>query len=99
MKNIIRILTVFISVSLGSLGCSKFLDINPPYTQDAENFFLNEEDYLRALTGAYDLLQGMFVSYWIGDIASDNCIACCESVTDTEGLHQIDNMSHCAVNN
>ncbi len=50
MKNIIRILTVFISVSLGSLGCSKFLDINPPYTQDAENFFLNEEDYLRALT-------------------------------------------------
>lgn len=99
MKNIIRILTVFISVSLGSLGCSKFLDINPPYTQDAENFFLNEEDYLRALTGAYDLLQGMFVSYWIGDIASDNCIAGGESVTDTEGLHQIDNMSHGAVNN
>ena len=82
-----------------SLGCSKFLDINPPYTQDAENFFLNEEDYLRALTGAYDLLQGMFVSYWIGDIASDNCIAGGESVTDTEGLHQIDNMSHGAVNN
>ena len=49
---------------------------------------------MRALTGAYDLLQGMFVSYWIGDIASDNCIAGGESVTDTEGLHQIDNMSH-----
>lgn len=99
MKNTIKIFAVFISISLASLGCSKFLDINPPYTQDAENFFLNEEDYLRALTGAYDLLQGMFVSYWVGDIASDNCIAGGESVTDTEGLHQIDNMSHGAVNN
>ena len=99
MKNTIKIFAVFISISFAFLGCSKFLDINPPYTQDAENFFLNEEDYLRALTGAYDLLQGMFVSYWVGDIASDNCIAGGESVTDTEGLHQIDNMSHGAVNN
>ena len=74
------------------------MDVDPPYTQDAENFFLNEQDYLRALTGAYDLLQGVYVSYWIGDIASDNTIAGGESVTDTEGLHQIDNMTHGAIN-
>ena len=57
------------------------------------------DEYLRALTGAYDLLAGVFVSYWIGDIASDNTIAGGESATDTEGLHQIDDMNHGAVNN
>ena len=98
MKKIyIILLCVFSSLIIIS-SCKKFLDIDPPYTQDAENYFQNEEDYLRALTGAYDLLQGIFISYWIGDIASDNCIAGGESVTDTEGLHQIDNMSHGAVN-
>ena len=44
------------------------------------------------------MLAGIFVSYWIGDIASDNCIAGGESVTDTEGLHQIEYMTHGAVN-
>ena len=39
--------------------------------------------------GAYDLLQSSFLSVWIGEIASDNTIAGGESVTDTEGLHQI----------
>ena len=63
MKKINRLFTaIIISTSL-LVGCSKFLDLDPPYTQDAENFFQNEQDYLRALTGAYDLLQGMFVSY------------------------------------
>ena len=98
MKKAIKIFSIILSLSVFSIGCSKFLDLDPPYTQDAENFFLNESDYLRALTGAYDLLQGMFVSYWIGDIASDNCIAGGESATDTEGLHQIEAMNHGAVN-
>jgi len=96
-KNIFILIFTTISYCLFN-NCSKFLDLDPPYTQDAENFFNNEDDYLRALTGAYDLLQGMFVSYWIGDIASDNCIAGGESVTDTEGLHQIEYMTHGAVN-
>jgi hypothetical protein len=82
-----------------NLGCKKFLDVDPPYLQDAENFFLTPEDYDRALTGAYDLLQGSFMSVWIGEIASDNSIAGGESVNDTQGLHQIDNMTHGGVNN
>jgi len=98
MKKVIKIFSIILSLSVFSIGCSKFLELDPPYTQDAENFFLNEADYLRALTGAYDLLQGMFVSYWIGDIASDNCIAGGESATDTEGLHQIEAMTHGAFN-
>ena len=98
MKKAIKIFSIILSLSVFSVGCSKFLELDPPYTQDAENFFLNEADYLRALTGAYDLLQGIYVSYWIGDIASDNCIAGGESVTDTEGLHQIEAMTHGAYN-
>ncbi len=85
--------------AIAQSGCDKFLDINPLYTQDSENYFQTPVDYERALTGAYDLLQGSFMSLWIGEIASDNSIAGGESVTDTEGLHEIDNMSHDAVNN
>ncbi|MDB9883019.1 RagB/SusD family nutrient uptake outer membrane protein [Bacteroidia bacterium] len=80
-------------------SCKEFLDIDPLYTQDAENFFETPVDYERALTGAYDLLQGSFLNVWIGEIASDNSIAGGESVSDTEGLHKIDEMGHDAVNN
>lgn len=80
-------------------GCEKFLNVDPPYTQDAENFFETKEDFERALIGAYDLLQGSFISLWIGEIASDNSIAGGESVNDSQGLHQIDNMTHGGVNN
>lgn len=89
----------FILVVLFPLSCEKYLDLDPPYTQDAENYFNTPEDYELALIGAYDLLQGSFLTQWIGEIASDNSIAGGESVTDTEGLHEIDNMSHDAVNN
>lgn len=80
-------------------GCEKnFLDLDPPFTQDAENYFETEADYRLALIGAYDLLQASFLNVWIGEIASDNSIAGGESVTDTRGLHEIDNMQHGGVN-
>ncbi len=80
-------------------GCQKYLDLEPQFTQDADNYFNSPSDYDLALIGAYDLLQSSFILNWIGEIASDNTIAGGESVTDTEGLHQIDNMTHNAVNN
>ena len=89
------ICTVVFTIS----SCKKFLNIEPPYAQDAENYFQNQSDYELALIGAYDLLQASFLSVWIGEIASDNTIAGGESVTDTEGLHQIDQMNHGGVNN
>src|SRR5690606_21517506 len=64
-----------------------------------ENFFKTPNDYDRALTGAYDLLQTSYLSLWLGEIASDNSIAGGESVTDSEGLHQIDDMTHGGQNN
>jgi hypothetical protein len=83
--------TIVLSATLLFLfsGCDKFLDVDPPYTQDAENFFRTKEDYERALVGAYDLLQASFLSLWIGEIASDNSIAGGESVNDSQGLQRI----------
>ncbi|MSP08841.1 MAG: RagB/SusD family nutrient uptake outer membrane protein [Flavobacteriaceae bacterium] len=83
---------------LPTYSCKKFLDVDPAYIQDADNFFNTPVDYQRALTGAYDLMQGSFMSVWIGEIASDNTIAGGESMTDTKGLHELDDMSHGAVN-
>lgn len=86
-------------LSMTQTGCDKFLTVDPPYTQDVENFFQTPEDYDRALTGAYDMLQASFLTLWMGEIASDNSIAGGESVNDSPGLHQIDAMSHGGVNN
>lgn len=92
------IITGLVILSLSQTACDKFLSVDPPYTQDVENFFQTPEDYDRALTGAYDLLQASFLTMWIGEIASDNAIAGGESVNDSPGLHQIDNMTHGGVN-
>ncbi|MCS4433566.1 RagB/SusD family nutrient uptake outer membrane protein [Aquiflexum gelatinilyticum] len=79
-------------------SCDQLLDIEPEYTQDAENFFNTPEDFNRALTGAYDLMQASYLIQWIGEVASDNAIAGGESVNDSRGLHEIETMTHGGVN-
>lgn len=98
-KHILTLIAGIVLTSIALTGCKKYLETDPLFTQDAENYFSNESDYDRALTGAYDLLQASFINLWIGEIASDNSIAGGESVTDTKGLHEIDEMTHGAVNN
>ena len=77
------VLFSFIAITIGS--CENFLDVQPRYVQDAENYFNQPSDYEMALTAAYDLLQTSYLTQWIGEIASGNAIAGGESVTDTEG--------------
>jgi tetratricopeptide (TPR) repeat protein len=98
MKSFIKTFILLISFSFVSISCDDLVDIDPYYSQDAENFFRSPADYERALTGAYDLLQTSYLDMWIGEIASDNSIAGGESLTDSEGLHQIDNMTHGGLN-
>jgi len=98
MKYLRYLLWIF-ATSLSLYSCKKFLSVDPPYAQDAENYFKTPEDYERALVGAYDMLQTSFMSFWIGEIASNNAIAGGESVNDSQGLHQIDNMTHGGINN
>ena len=89
---------VLIAILFSLTACEKFLDLEPPFSQDADNYFTEPSHYELALIGAYDLLQGSFINLWIGEIASDNSIAGGESVTDTQGLHEIESMTHGAVN-
>ncbi|WP_421751659.1 RagB/SusD family nutrient uptake outer membrane protein [Croceimicrobium sp.] len=98
MKSTRLFLALFL-ILISFSSCEKYLDVQPAYAQDAENYFNSEQDYELALIGAYDLLQASYLTQWIGEIASDNSIAGGESVTDTEGLHEIDQMNHDAVNN
>ncbi|MCH7400923.1 RagB/SusD family nutrient uptake outer membrane protein [Belliella kenyensis] len=79
-------------------ACDSLLDIDPEYTQDAENFFNTPEDFNRAIIGVYDMMQPAYLNIWIGEIASDNAIAGGESVNDTRGLHEIQDMTHGGVN-
>lgn len=93
-----RISLLFAASFLVTTSCDDYVDIDPQYTQDADNYFNSPEDFDRALIGAYDLMQTSYLSFWIGEIASDNAIAGGESPTDSEGLHQIDAMTHGGVN-
>lgn len=94
--------TITLGFGLGLMvlsGCKDYLETEPLFAQDADNYFNNPAEYQLALTGAYDLLQASFMNIWIGEIASDNAIAGGESVTDTKGLHEIEAMTHGGVNN
>ena len=42
MKKVILGSVFFIAILIVFNGCKKYLDIDPPYTQDAENYFQNE---------------------------------------------------------
>ena len=95
MKKLIILL--FATTAL-SYSCDDAVDLDPEYSQDSENFFKTATDYERALIGAYDLLQTSYLDVWIGEIASDNSIAGGESVNDSQGLHEIDEMNHGALN-
>jgi hypothetical protein len=98
MKNLFRTIILVIISFFTTVSCDDYVDIDPPYAQDADTYFNSPADYEKALVGAYDLLQTSYLSLWIGEIASDNSIAGGESVTDSEGLHQIDAMTHGGVN-
>ncbi len=96
MKNIYQWSLVLLFGTL--TACDSLLDIDPEFTQDAENFFNTEEDFDRAIIGVYDMMQPAYLNMWIGEIASDNAIAGGESVNDSRGLHEIENMTHGGVN-
>lgn len=94
-----KLYIIILALTMSLVSCDHWLDIEPEFVQDAENFFNTEEDFQRAVIGVYDLMQTNYLQVWIGEIASDNSIAGGESVNDTQGLHEIDGMRHGGVNN
>ena len=99
MKKInIKIYLVLI-LSLGlNLSCSdSFVDVKPS-SDNSEDFFNTEDDYQKALIGAYDLLQSTYLNVLMGEIASDNTLAGGESATDVLGIQEVDDMTHTPLN-
>ncbi len=95
-----KIWTLFALIVLLLNSCSEeFLNEDPPYSIDSENYFNSEDDYYNALIGAYDMLQSTYVNVMLGEIASDNTLCGGESATDVIGFQQIDDMIHTPVNN
>jgi hypothetical protein len=73
MKNFFKTSIFVAATTFMSLSCDNYVDIDPEYSIDADNFFKSPTDYERALTGAYDLMQTSYLDVWIGEIASDKC--------------------------
>ncbi|MAQ75717.1 MAG: RagB/SusD family nutrient uptake outer membrane protein [Aquimarina sp.] len=98
MKNNIKFVLGILASLVFITSCSDdFIDVEPP-VENSENFFNSEEDYQKALIGAYDLLQSTYLNVMLGEIASDNTLAGGESATDVPGIQEIDDMVHTDVN-
>jgi hypothetical protein len=100
MKNkIIKIACALVVFAAVSISCSdEFVDRDPVYSIDSENYFNSEADYNQALIAAYDLLQASYVNVLLGEIASDNTLSGGESANDVIGFQQVDEMTHTPVN-
>ena len=81
---------------LSAYNCE--MDQEPEYVIDADNYFNSEDDYYKALVGAYDLLQSTYQNVLMGEIASDNTLSGGESANDVVGFQQVDEMTHGPVN-
>jgi hypothetical protein len=96
MKNL-KLVYVFFALCV-VISCSDdFLEVEA-LDENSEEFFNSEDDYQRALTGAYGLLQSTYLSVMLGEIASDNTFAGGESATDVLGIQEIDDMIHTPLN-
>jgi hypothetical protein len=92
----IAIITIF---STTFISCSdEFVNRDPVYSIDSENYFNSKTDYDNALIAAYDLLQSSSINVLMGEIASDNTLAGGGNATDVIGYQQIDDMIHTPVN-
>ena len=100
MKKYILLPVLFLSgIAAITVSCSEdFINENPPYTIDSENYFNSEQDYNNALIGAYEMLNSTYINVMLGEIASDNTLSGGESATDVLGIQQIDEMTHTPVN-
>lgn len=100
MKNHTYIVVAVVAIfSMLTVSCSdEFVNRDPAYSIDSENYFNSKTDYENALIAAYDPLQSSYVNVMLGEIASDNTLSGGESQNDVIGFQQIDDMIHTPVN-
>ena len=99
MKNKAIIAIITLGFLFNTTACSDdFIERDPVYSIDSENYFNSESDYYNALVATYDLLQSTYQNALLGEIASDNTLCGGEGPNDVIGFQQIDDMIHTPVN-
>jgi len=99
MKNKSIIAIIILGFLFNTTACSDdFIERDPVYSIDSENYFNSEADYYNALVATYDLLQSTYQNALLGEIASDNTLCGGEGPNDVIGFQQIDDMIHTPVN-
>jgi len=82
---------------LGSMfvSCNSFIDDLEPIAQDSDNYFNSEEEYNKALIGAYDMLQSTYLNILTIVGASDDIVLGGDPFTyDQPTLQRVDKMGH-----
>jgi hypothetical protein len=99
MKNKAIIAIITVGFLFNTTSCSNdFIERDPVYSIDSENYFNSETEYYNALIATYDLLQSTYQNALLGEIASDNTLCGGEGPNDVIGFQQIDDMIHTPVN-
>lgn len=72
----IYIYSLFLSISLGSVSCKKYLDEKPNNSIATEDAIIDAGTARAAITGTYDRLQGYYASQYptLGTITADNVV-------------------------
>jgi len=92
MKKGLRILLGLLLITI--ISCDSFVDVEPDGS-NAENYFNTEEEYQKALIGAYDLLQATFWNTLTSLVASDDYAAGGDAFNyDQPTLQNINQMIH-----
>jgi hypothetical protein len=89
-------------MTLGAMfvSCNSFIDDLEPIAQDSDNFFNSEEDYDKALIGAYDMLQTTYLNTLTIVAASDDIVLGGDPFTyDQPTLQRVDKMDHSPADN
>ena len=82
------------------VSCNSFIDELEPIAQDSDNYFNSEEDYDKALIGAYDMLQSTYLNILSIVGASDDIVLGGDPFTyDQPTLQRIDKMIHTPADN
>ena len=91
-----------LSMMLGSMfvSCNSFIDDLEPIAQDSDNYFNSEEEYNKALIGAYDMLQSTYLNILTIVGASDDIVLGGDPGTyDQPTLQRVDKMGHTPADN
>ena len=92
----------FLTMVLGAMfvSCNSFIDDLEPIAQDSDSYFNSEEDYDKALIGAYDMLQSTYLNILSIVGASDDIVLGGDPFTyDQPTLQRVDKMAHTPADN